>query len=210
MKRFVKWMCCFMIFAFLFTGCGKEETAESVQECTLKEEPAEPVEESTLIGEDFQLTIRSERSWYKEKQFLDDVQFTLELEYIGDEEEVTIWHADPLAFIGISTQEGEYVFDVGVWNMVRAKTVLKKGEPYQVELKGDELGELLKILEEAGGAAFSDGELEEGYTGDVFKNGSLIKGKYQAVAYVLFYYASEEMQEEEEYHLTLPVNFEIR
>ena len=199
---------------FILNGKGyaveNEDAAERLAEIYLElaqEDMPEPVEVSEIYNDEFKVTITSAQSWYQVDRFTKNALFTLQLEYIGDEEEVTVFHADPLASIDIHTEDGRYVFG-GILETVLMRTTLKKGEPYQVELSAEKLGNLLKRVEELGGAAFSDGELEEGYAGDVFENGSLIRGRYKAVAWLNFDTDMDSL--ENQYDLELSVDFEIR
>ena len=199
---------------FILNGKGyvveNEDAAEKLAEIYLElaqEDMPEPVEVSEVYNDEFKVTITSAQSWYQADRFTKNALFTLQLEYIGDEEEVTVFHGDPLGQIDIHTEDGRCVFG-GFINEVLIRTTLKKGEPYQVELSAEKLGNLLKRVEELGGAAFSDGELEEGYAGDVFENGSLIRGKYKAAAWLSFDTDMDSL--ENQYDLKLSVDFEIR
>ena len=199
---------------FILNGKGyaveNEDAAERLAEIYLElaqEDMPEPVEVSEIYNDEFKVTITSAQSWYQVDRFTKNALFTLQLEYIGDEEEVTVFHADPLASIDIHTEDGRYVFG-GILETVLMRTTLKKGEPYQVELNAEKLGERLKSLEQLGGAVLVDGEVAEGYAGDVFENGSLIRGRYKAVAWLNFDTDMDSL--ENQYDLKLPVDFEIR
>ncbi len=170
----------------------------------------EPVENQEIYEDEFRLTLRSEHPWYQRSRFTKNALFTLELEYIGEEEEIQIWHGDPLAMIDIETEDGRCLWGF-VSYQVKKASVLKKGEPYRLEINGETLGKWLKWLEEEGGFSFSNGELSEGYAGaeDVLENGSLKPGDYHAVAYVEF--STDDNQEtERDWNLKLSLDFGIR
>lgn len=162
--------------------------------------------ESREVYGDFQLTIRSEQPEYQADRFTKNALFLLELEYIGAQEEIQIYHGEPLAMIDFETEDGKSilgtcVLDVGIYD------ILKKGEPYQVALYGEELATELKWAEELK-VYLTEDEVPEYIERDAVENGSLKPGKYRAVAYVNFSVEGEDR--EESYNLKLPVEFDVR
>lgn len=192
-KRISVFVSLILLFSLLM-GCGKEEVKGT------------PVEETMNIGENFVLTISSEQDCYSVSGFKNNCSFTMKLKYVGEKEEIQITHGLPLGFIVIENGNGDILLGSYQFNEALCYKTMKKGEVYEVVYNSDDLKTEVALMKQYGKT--DGGEKYDLLYKEYFKNKTLKKGTYQAVAVVSFDIEGEDKQPDD--IIELPLTFEIR
>lgn len=127
MKKWLKFSS--FLFVFILIGCQASLAKNSSDEMNNRkseEKQKRQVSAETVEG-DFIFRLISEKDTYKEGE---PVSIYAELEYIGDKESVTIFHASTPFIISIYEKTRGYSID-GVVNTILLSTTLQKGEVYR-------------------------------------------------------------------------------
>ncbi len=196
-----------MIMSICLMGCQsnvEKESEEKIEDFgekmeNFEKETIEPSGKSEIYGKDFLVSLTSMQSYYHAENLDEKACFLLQLEYIGEEPEITVFHSKPLGCIGIDTEEGKTVIDY-MRESMETRTVLKKGEPYLVKMNGEELSLHLEAME------LSQIE-DEGYDLSVIEDGKLKAGNYQVTGDIEFA-LEENAAEHAEYKVIL--DFQVR
>lgn len=117
-QKWIKRAVMFIMISCLLVGCAEdkesEETTKSVK--------------SVMTVNDFKITLSTEKAEYtseelegKEAPFA----YRLELEYVGEEESVKLWHGGSIGIISLLNPEGEYII-WGVIDSIGKYSVLEK------------------------------------------------------------------------------------
>ena len=110
---------CILVMA---TGCGTKQIKNS----DVENHDVKQTEEQTA-EDDFQFTLVSEKDAYHTDE---EVKVYGEIEYTGDEDEMTIHHQAPVISFPMEEKEREFAIDYSVTD-TEETTTLKKGEPYR-------------------------------------------------------------------------------
>lgn len=106
----------------MVTGCGTKQIKNS----DVENHDVKQTEEQTA-EDDFQFTLVSEKDAYHTDE---EVNVYGEIEYTGDEDEITIYHQTPVVAFTMEEQEREFAIDYSVRD-TEETTTLKKDEPYR-------------------------------------------------------------------------------
>src|SRR5690554_5657174 len=117
----------FVLLSLLLVGCASGQYLENSASELDKYEILKTKDEVTKG--DFVYRLVSEKDEYQENE---SVKIYAELEYIGEKEEVTIFHAASPFYFPMEEKVRNYVIDYGM-NEPLLSTSLKQGEPYREE-----------------------------------------------------------------------------
>lgn len=175
------------MIASLVAGCGSSNNNEFVQ----KNENGQTVSE-TQEG-DFIYRLVTEKEAYRVGE---PVKIYAELEYIGNQEEVTIYHAESPFHFPITEKTRNIQLDYAM-NHPLLSTTIKKGEP----LREDYI--------QGAGTSYSENDDEEYVTfvNEILENGFPV-GVYEVNGYAYFT-ATNEDGVEENYTIKGQIEFEV-
>src|SRR5699024_6960211 len=106
----------------MVTGCGTKQIKNS----DVENHDVKQTEEQTA-EDDFQFTLVSEKDDYHKNK---KMKLYGDIEYTGDEDEMTIHHQAPVIAFPMEEKEREFAIDYSVAD-TEETTTLKKGEPYR-------------------------------------------------------------------------------
>ncbi|CAH1203844.1 hypothetical protein PAECIP111891_02445 [Paenibacillus allorhizoplanae] len=175
---------------FLLVGCSRDEKPN---EHNVKESPIRS-NANTVAEGDFVYRLVSEKSVYTESE---KVVVYAELEYVGDEPEIKIAHADSPFYFPLKEKTRNYDIRYGMKEPVRV-TVLKKGIP------------LREIFKPRGGYGSEDQKEYVDYIKALWEasnKGTLLNGDYQIVGSAMFNPLNESMVSQESLCLNAEIEF---
>lgn len=127
----VKLLLLSLVFLLAFAGCQDPQPQERMEtdkaDDRAGQSTAAPMEAETT-EHDFCLKLYADSRIYRTDEA---IQIWATLEYVGDEESVTIWHGDP--YIVFSITDGADFHVSGFVHDILTSTVLEKGEQYQFD-----------------------------------------------------------------------------
>ncbi|MCL7748685.1 hypothetical protein [Halalkalibacter alkaliphilus] len=141
---------------------------------------------------DFIYRLVTERGEYNQG---DRVTLYAELEYIGEKDEVTIYHAASPFHFPIVEKVRNYKVDYFM-NEPLVSTVLKKGEPYQEEYKG------------SGGYSSEDDKQYVAFVQKIAEN-QFPSGYYVVSGFADFFLADEEGQKKKGFQMNAQIDFKV-
>ena len=120
-----------LLLAFLLTlvGCQNPQDKEQIDtdETECMESATTQIETETTEN-DFSLKFHADNSVYSTDEA---IKIWATLEYVGDENSVTIWHGDPYIVFSITDGADFYISDF--IHDILTSTVLEKGEQYRFD-----------------------------------------------------------------------------
>jgi hypothetical protein len=192
----------FIMFVLLIGGCGTGETSDNAASNGDNEDNSkkEEIVKAGITDGDFVYRLVSEKGTYQDGE---DVKLYAELEYVGDKEEIKIYHASSPFYFPIVENTRNYNIPYPMTEPLLT-TTLEKGKPLREEYRG-------------GGAYGS--EDEQGYVEfmkDFMENGFLV-GEYTVKGIADFYLdknGNDEknengVEEKEEYKMNAEIEFEV-
>lgn len=114
------------IFALILTGCNSSSNINTKDSVNLEDFEVTQTMDETTEG-DFVFRLFTEKAEYQEGE---DVKLYGEIEYIGENSEVTIHHSSSAILFPMEEKIRDYSIWFGVDDIGLA-TTLKKGEPYR-------------------------------------------------------------------------------
>jgi hypothetical protein len=115
-----------LLTAIFIAACGITGEPEEIRNAGEQEINTE--QNSSVVFEDYELTVYTDKAVYKTTDII-DVWATFE--YIGDEEEIEIFHGDP--YLTFTVFDGETYWGSGFIVDVLMSTTLKKNTTYHFE-----------------------------------------------------------------------------
>lgn len=174
---------------FLLAGCSRDEKSN---EHNVKESP---IRSNAKVAEgDFVYRLVSEKSVYTESE---KVEVYAELEYVGDEPEIKIAHADSPFYFPMKEKTRNYDIRYGMKEPLRV-TVLKKGLP------------LRERFTPHGGYSSEDQKEYVDYIKALWEasnKGTLLQGDYQVAGSAMFNPLNESMVSQESLRLNAEIEF---
>ncbi|MDR6554047.1 hypothetical protein [Paenibacillus qinlingensis] len=185
-----KFMVVILTVVFLLAGCSSDEKPN---EHNVKELPIRSHAKVVAEG-DFVYRLVSEKSVYTEGE---KVEVYAELEYVGDEPEIKIAHADSPFYFPMKEKTRNYDIGYGMKEPLRV-TVLKKGIP------------LREIFKPRGGYSSDDQKEYVDYIKALWEasnKGTLLQGDYQVAGTAMFNPLNESMVSQESFRLNAEIEF---
>lgn len=108
------------------TGCGLDAPPDHDSQ-----EPAVVQSEDVVAQDDFTFRLVSKQAQYKQGE---EVQLYGEIEYTGDQEEITISHSSSAILFPMTEETTGYEIGYAV-NDIGLSTTLKRGEPYREQFQ---------------------------------------------------------------------------
>ncbi|MCK0470965.1 hypothetical protein [Halalkalibacter sp. APA_J-10(15)] len=174
------------------TACGTGNQGEQRSSVTVSDLEEYNVQQTAVeVTEgDFIYRLVSEKDYYKDEA----VQLYAELEYIGEKDEMTIYHAaSPFYF---PMKEEVRGFDIGYsMNEPLVETILQQGEPYREK------------YQRSGGYSDQDEEEYQNFMKDFLENGFLT-GYYIVNGFADFYVGPEN-EEKDMYRMEGQIGFKV-
>lgn len=175
---------------FLLTACGKGEVPVSQ---TGEERNDSIVQE--VVEDDFIYRLVTENAEYESGA---DVTLYAELEYVGENESIEIYHAASPFYFQLKELTRNYSLGYGM-DQPLLRTIIKKGQPLREEYKGS-----------GGYSELDDDEYVEFIKG-IWSNGHLPEGEYEVEGVADFFiYADDKLQETKDYRIKAKVAFKVK
>lgn len=143
-----------LVIGICLNGCNKKETENN--------SPA--VETSAKWEEDFLITLSSDHEVYKEKDLYEEepLNFVLTVEYLGEEQEIEVWHGIEIGYITVKSKEGETAFSPTRESLEKS-SYLEANKPISVTWNAIEMTEKYLSLKKDKESTWSEFFLNFGY-----------------------------------------------
>jgi hypothetical protein len=179
-----------MLFSFLLASCGLSEGAEDETSKGNKYEVSNP--EAEVTEDDFIYRLVSEKDEYNAKE---PVSIYAELEYIGNKESVTIYHAASPFHFPMYEKTRDYTIGFGMEEPL-LNTILMKGEPFREEYQG------------SGGYGSDDDKEYINFIKNIMKN-QFPAGYYEVNGFADFFVKNNDT-EKKDYKINAEIDFKVK
>lgn len=189
MKKAIKWLMLAMIFTV--TACGTSESLPSTsggegKELTTKQE---------VTDGDFVYRLVTEKAQYDKDE---DVILYAELEYIGDDESIKIYHAASPFYFNIYEKTRDYYISYAM-NEPLIETELKKDEPLREDYR------------KSGAYSEHDDKKYVDFMKEFWQGKHFPTGEYEVEGLADFFiYADEKKEETKNYRIKAEVAFKVK
>lgn len=182
--KFLFYLCLTIWGVFSLVGCGST-AKEPVQSGSMDNTTAE------VTKDDFVYRLITEKVIYKDKE---TVLVHAELEYIGEHDSITIYHAASPFYFDITEKTRGYEIEYAM-NEPLLSTTIKKGEPYREEYV------------KSGGFSEQDPPDYVSFMKQFFEEDGFPNGQYEINGSARFYIEENEKQE---YTIEAKINFNVK
>jgi len=182
------WLLGLFVGLLFMTGCGKEENANNKVQLgsfSTKSPNAE------VTKDDFIYRLVSEKKEYNKEEV---VKLYAELEYIGEQEEITIYHAMSPFYFPIEEKIRGFIIHYPMAEPLITRTLVK-GEPFREEYKG------------SGAYSPEDGKDYVKFMESFIENG--FPTGYYVVNGSADFFVGDADEEKENYHMEAQVDFKV-
>ena len=141
--------------SLLLPGCGTRKPADAGNQAPAanadnqaptagtdskaQAEPADgPITRTTLCHNDFQITFSMPKTAYRAEDITAEhpLEFSFEIEYLGEEPQMEVFHASSISYVAVLTENGEPLVPFDMTQEL-CSTVLQKGEPLMIPAAQD-------------------------------------------------------------------------